>query len=223
MGEASSFGRLPLCLGCITRRSGGRARGVLEYPDGVISSVCSCLLGLSELGAQPCLEARRGFAPKADPLGGTLKAIERGQRRLPASGRIRELILGLLALSQQGGESLLGAPAGDRNRIPARLGVCTTLGDGREIELCDPSPETGNLDRELLGAFSGGCLQGQRPKPLSHVVLDVARPFDLGGNAGELEFGPVLAPLELAESRGLLDEMAPVFRPGGEYRVDLPL
>ena len=42
-------------------------------------------------------------------------------------------------------------------------------------------------------------------------------------DAGELELGPVLAALELAEPGRLLDEVAPVLRLRGEHRVDLAL
>jgi hypothetical protein len=43
------------------------------------------------------------------------------------------------------------------------------------------------------------------------------------GRPRELELGPMLAALELPESRRLLDEVAPVLRLRGEHRVDLAL
>ena len=152
-----------------------------------------------------------------------LEAVEGAERRLAAAGGVGQLVLGLLALLEQRGELLLRAAARDRDCVAASLGVGPALGDGEQVELRDPRPQRRDLDRELLGPLGGGRLERERAQPLAHLLLDVLRALDLGRDAGELELGPVLAALELAEPGGLLDEVAPVLRLRGEHRVDLAL
>ena len=76
---------------------------------------------------------------------------------------------------------------------------------------------------ELLRALGRGRLQGKRPEPLAHLFLDIARTLDLDRHATELQLGAVLAPLEAAEPRGLLDERAPLFRLRREDLLDTSL
>src|SRR4029077_20702928 len=90
-------------------------------------------------------------------------------------------------------------------------------------DLRDPRPQARDLDAELLRPLGSSRLQRERPEPLLHFRLDVARPLDLHGDARELQLGPVPARLEAAQARSLLDERPPLGRPRGEDGFDLAL
>ena len=190
---------------------------------GLVAAVGGGALGLGEIAAQALLELGRRLAAQHEPLARSLQAVERAERRLAPAGRVRQLVLGLLALLEQGRELLLGAATRDHDGVAARFGVGPAVGHGEEVELGDPRPQRRDLDRELLGPLGGGRLQRERAQPLAHLLLDVLRALDLDPDPGELELGPVLAALELAEPGGLLDEVAPVLRLRGEHGVDLAL
>src|SRR5581483_5574599 len=113
---------------------------------------------------------------------------------------------------------------------PCKRRCCPALGrlgepvvERGEIELCDTRAQLGELAPKLLRALGRRRLQRERAQPLAHLGLEVARALDLDGDARELELGAVLARLEAAEAGSLLDEGAPLLRPGGEDRLDLPL
>src|SRR5262249_10501939 len=63
----------------------------------------------------------------------------------------------------------------------------------------------------------------ERPQPLAHLGLEVARPLDLGRDARELQLSAMAAQLEPAEARGLLDERAALGRLRAEDGLDAPL
>ena len=79
------------------------------------------------------------------------------------------------------------------------------------------------LDAELLGALGSRGLERERPEPLAHFLLDVARALDLRRDARELQLRAVPARLELAEPRRLLQEHAPLGRLRPEDLLDLAL
>ena len=80
-----------------------------------------------------------------------------------------------------------------------------------------------DLAGQLLRPLGRRRLQRERPQPLPHLLLDVARALDLRRDASELELGAMPSALELAEAGSLLDERAAVLRLRREDRVDLPL
>ena len=223
MSEPGLLLRAAARLGRIASGGGGGVRRVLERPHRRVAAVGRRTLRLGELLAQPGLQACRRLAAQREPLGGALQPVEGSERGLALARGVGELLLGLLPLLQQRGQLLVGAAAGDRGGVPALLGFGATVGDGCEVELRDTGAQAGDLDRELLGALRRGRLQRERPQPLANLLLDVPRPLHLGRDTGELELGPVPAPLELAQPGGFLDERAAILRPGGEHGVDLAL
>ncbi len=180
-------------------------------------------LGVAQISSQARRAARPrppGAARAARPPPAAGRGPERG---LAPSGRVGQLLLGRLALGEQRREPLLRAAAAERGRGLALLRLGPPCLRGREIELRDARLQAGDLDGELLGALGRGRLQREGPQALAHLVLDVARPLDLGRDPGQLQLRAVLAPLELAEPGRLLDERPPVLRLGGEHGVDLAL
>ena len=83
--------------------------------------------------------------------------------------------------------------------------------------------QAGNLDPELLGALGGGGLERERPEPLLDFFFEIARAVDLDRDPGELQLGPVPAPLEPAEAGRLLDQLAPLGRLRVEHGLDTAL
>ncbi len=83
--------------------------------------------------------------------------------------------------------------------------------------------QPGKLLAELRGALGRGRLERERPQALAHLGLDVARALDLRCDSRKLQLGAVAAPLEAAEARGLLDELAPLGRLRAQYRLDASL
>ena len=223
MGEPGPLGRLAVSLGRVARGGRSRPAGILEPLHRLVSAICDGALGLRQVLSQALLQARRRFTPHQQSLTGTLQAVEGAESGLSATGRVGQLVLGPAALLEQRGQLLLGAAARDRDGVATRFRIGTAFGHRREIELRDPRPERGDLDRELLGALGRRCLESQRPQPLSHFLLDVLGPLDLRRDTRELELGAMLAALELAEAGGFLDEVAPVLRLRGEHGIDLAL
>ena len=220
---AGTLGRLTVGLGRVARRRRRRPGGVLENEHGLVAAIGRRALGLGEIAAQALLELDRRLASQHEPLGGSLQAVEGTERRLAPAGRVGQLVLGLLALLEQSSELFLRAAAGDHDGVAAGICVRPAVGHGEQVELSDPRPQRRDLDRELLGPLGGGRLERERAQPLAHFLLDVLRTLDLDPDPGELQLGPVLAALELAEPGRLLDEVAPVLRLRGEHGVDLAL
>ena len=158
-----------------------------------------------------------------DPLGGALQPVERLDRRLALPGGVGELLLGGVPLGEERGQLLLRAPAADPGRGLALLGRCPARVDGGEVELGDPRTQTRDLVRELLGPLGRRRLQRERTQPLAHLGLDVAGALDLDSDPVQLQLGAMLPPLELAETGGLLDQLAPLLRLRGQHRLDLAL
>ncbi len=98
----------------------------------------------------------------------------------------------------------------------ASLAVLESFRERREIDLGDPCAERGDLAAQLLGPLGGRRLERKRTEALLHLRLDVARAFDLHGDACELQLGAVLATLEPSEARCLLQQRAPLLRLGAE-------
>ena len=111
---------------------------------------------------------------------------------------------------------------GGRGRA-ARVDLVEPDVERGEIELGDAGVETRDLAAELLGALGRGRLQRERPEPLSHLGLDVARALHLDRDARELQLGSMSPRLEAPEPGGLLDERAPLGRTRREDRLDLAL
>src|SRR5207244_4008976 len=80
-----------------------------------------------------------------------------------------------------------------------------------------------DLARELLGALRRARLERERAQAFAHFVLEVARALDLRRDASKLQLGSVAAQLEAAETRGGLDEFAPLGRLRAEHRLDASL
>src|SRR4051812_10969776 len=80
-----------------------------------------------------------------------------------------------------------------------------------------------DLATELLGTLGRGRLQRERPEPLAHLGLDIARTLDLDGDTRELQLRAVPAGLEPPEPGRLFDECTPLGRTRSEDRLDLPL
>ena len=223
MREACALRRLTVGFRRVTCSTCRRLRGVLEHAHGLVAPVGDGLLGLGEIGPEPLLEPRRRFATQGKTFARSLKAVQRPERGLTAARCVGQLVLGLASLLEQRGEPFLRAAPRDRNGVAPRLGVGAPFGDGFEVELRDPGAQRRDLDDELLRTLRCRCLQGERTKALLDLLLDVTGPLDLDPDPRELELRTVLAPLELAEARGLLDQVASVLRPGGEDCVDLAL
>src|SRR5205823_9357460 len=100
---------------------------------------------------------------------------------------------------------------GERFRTPV-LGAGAAVGERGEIERGDRGLQALHLFAELLRALGGRGLERERPQPLAHLGLEVARALDLRRDAGELELGAVAAELEASEAGGFLDECAALGR-----------
>ena len=181
------------------------------------------LLGLGQLLGESRFQQPDRLAPEREALGGALKTVARAERRLPSAGRVGQLVLGAAALLEERLQALLRAPLRDRGRVAALLRRGVPLCHLGEVEIGDPRTEARDLDPELLGPLGCGRLQSERPEPLPHLGLDVARSLHLDGDTSELQLGAVAAPLELAEPGRLLEQRATVLRPGREHRLDLSL
>ena len=214
-GAACCRGRPRSC-----RRLGGRP---LELARRLVRDLARGGLGLAEVAAQTGQQALRALLPDRDPLGCALEPVEGLDRRLALPGGVGELLLGGVALGEERSQLLLRAPAADPGRGLALLGRCPARVDRGEIELGDPRTQTRDLVGELLGPLGGRRLQRERAQPLSHLGLDVAGALDLDPDPVQLQLGPMLPPLELAETGSLLDELAPLLRLRREHRLDLAL
>jgi hypothetical protein len=128
-----------------------------------------------------------------------------------------------VTLGEEGGQLLLRAAAPEPGGRLAFLGGDAAGLRRGEVELGDPRAKPRDLLGELLRPLGGRRLQRERPQPLLHLGLDVARALDLDPDPVQLQLRPVLAPLELAEAGSLLDELAPLLRLRGEHRLDLAL
>ena len=131
------------------------------------------------LRAEALEESGRGLRAELQALDAALKAVPRGDSSLPASGCVRELVLGARSIGKQALQPSLGAAFREQRGIapPFRLRAPgARLG---EIELGNARAQAGDLGRELLGAFGRRGLQRKRPQALAHLVLDVASALDL--------------------------------------------
>ena len=195
------------------------ARGRFELDrGGRIVRACSL-----ELGADRGSERARRLAAKLQALAAAAQPVERGSRLLARARGIGQLLFGLLALGDEGGDLLVEHAALLGGRDAAALCLRATLGEAHEVERRDRRLQAGDLDAELLGALGRGRLQGKRAQPLLDLVLEVAGALDLDADARELQLGAVLAALEAAEPGRLLDQLAPLLRLRVEHRLDAAL
>ncbi len=128
MRVARPLGRLAVGLGRVARRRGRRAGSVLENAHRLVAAVGSGALGLGEIASEPLLELGGRLAAQHEPLARSLEAVEGAERRLALAGRVRELVLGLLALLEQRGELLLRAAPCDHDCVASPLGVGAAVG-----------------------------------------------------------------------------------------------
>ena len=165
----------------------------------------------------------RAFLPERDPLARRLKPVERLDRGFPTPGRVGELLLGGVPLGEQCLQLLLRAAPREPGGGLALLRRLAPRVGGREVELGNPGAQADDLLGELLCALRRRRLQRERPKPLPHLGLDIAGPFDLNRDPVQLQLGPVPATLELPEAGRLLHELASFVGLGGEHCFDLAL
>ena len=176
--------------------AGARARAVpaRRAPRAPRARVRRGRAAAAQLGAQPFEQRLRAFASAA-PVARARCAGGRASRSPPrarpaasassSSARRRSSSSGVRAARRR---------ACVRARQPcAGLAVFEPLAQAGEIELGDARPQRRDLAAELLGALGRGRLQRERPQPLLHLGLDVARALDLDRDARELELGAVLA------------------------------
>ena len=119
MGASRPLRRLAVRLGRVAGGGRSGSAGLLEALNGLVAAIGGGALGVREVASQPLLQPCRRFAPEHQALARALQAVERGERRLPAAGGVRQLLLGALALLEQGGQLLLGASARDRDGVAA--------------------------------------------------------------------------------------------------------
>jgi len=168
-------------------------------------------------------QRRGGLAPEPEPLCAAAQQVQSLQRLLALARRVGELLLRPTPLGEHCLEPLLGVRAGRRRSMAPLLHLAQPLLQPRDVELGDARAQPCDLAGELLRALGGGRLQGERTEALLDLLLEVARPLDLDGDARELQLGAVTPRLEAAEAGGLLDERAALVGLGGEDRLDLAL
>ena len=218
-----ALGSLPAFAGGVARGCARLAGGALERLQRLVRARLAGPPRLGEVGLEPAGHDPRRFAANRESLACSLESVERAEGGLPGAGRVGELQLDRFAVCEHAREPLLRRSAGERRRLTPLVGLGAPCLDAREIEPRDAGAEAGDLDDELLGPLRGRCLERERPQALAHLVLDVLRALDLGGDAGQLQLGAVPAPLELPEPGGLLDERPAVGGLRREHGVDLPL
>ena len=128
MRETRPLGCLALGLGRVACRRGRRAGRLLEPAHRLVAAVGRGALRLGEIAAQSLLEPGGRLAAQREPLARSLQAVEGAERGLAPAGRVRQLVLGLLALLEQRRQLLLRAAARDRDCVAARLGVGAAVG-----------------------------------------------------------------------------------------------
>ena len=176
-----------------------------------------------QLEAQRRRQRRRRLATQHDALAVAPQPVERCGRLFAGAGGIGELLFGPLTFGDEGCDPFV-------ERVPLGGGLGTacvclapSLGEADKVERCDRCLQPGNLEPELLGALGGGGLERERPQPLAHLVLEVARALDLNGNARQLQLRTVATALEAAEPGRLLDQLAPFLWLRVEHGLDPPL
>src|SRR5262249_48074000 len=176
-----------------------------------------------EIRLQTLEQPLRALAPQTDALARAAQPVQRGSRLLASARRVGELFLCLRALLQERLDLLVDPPARELCSRPALRALRQSLLERPEIELCDARMQGGDLAAQLLGALGGGCLQRERAQTLAHLVLDVSRARDLCRDTRELQLSAMLAPLEAAEARSLLDEVPPLLGMVGDDLLDAAL
>ena len=176
-----------------------------------------------ELGAQRRAQGCGRLAAQRDALAAAPQPVQRRGRLLAGAGGIGELLLGALALGDEGVDLQVERSALLGRRGPAPFGLGSALGEAGEVERRDRRLQARDLDPELLGPLGCGRLQRQRAKPLLDLLLEIARAVDLHRHAGELQLGAVPAALEPAEAGRLLDQLAALGRLRVEHGLDAAL
>src|SRR5262249_51483726 len=178
------------------------------------SSSASRASSVAAASPPPAARARRG-GPR-QPGGG-------GAAPPPLPPRAGQLAPPLAPLFEYGREPLVCSPPCQRRSRASLLDRRPPLVDRREVELGDPGLQACDLHGKLLGPLRRGRLQRERTQPLAHLIPHRAGALRLRRGPGQVELGAMLPPLELAETRRLLDEGSAVRRLGREHGVDLAL
>ena len=88
--------------------------------------------------------------------------------------RLRELLLGAMALGEQAAQRLVSALALELGRGLPLLDLGQPLLDALELGRSDAAAEPLELDAKLLCPLSGGRLQRKRPQALANLVLEIS-------------------------------------------------
>jgi hypothetical protein len=134
--------------------------------------------------------------------------------------RLGELLLGAMALGEQAAQRVVAALALELGRCFPFADLGQLLLDSLELGRGDAPSVMFEVDAKLLRALGSGSLERERTQAFAHLVFEVARAFRLDLDAGKLQLRSVPAALELAESRRLLDQRAPLGRLGREDLLD---
>ena len=99
----------------------------------------------------------------------------------------------------------------ERDRLLPLLEARAALARSPRDRAAPGEPAGGAISPDSRSARSAADrLERERPEPLSHLLLDVARALDLRCDARELQLGAMPPRLELPEPRRLLQEDAPL-------------
>ena len=177
-----------------------------------------------ELDAQRRRQRRGRLATQDDSLAAAAQAIERRGRLFAGAGGVGELLFGALTLGDEARRSARRATRRSAAVFALRASASPRRSASRArsrvaIAACRRAISSPSFSaRSAAVAWSAS---GRRR--LLHLVLEVARPLDLHGDAGELQLGAVASALEAAEARRLLDQLAPLVRLRVEHGLDTPL
>ena len=175
------------------------------------------------LGRHVAQALRQGLPARGQALGsgGQGDAVGRGPLLLAQDAR--QLGLGLRAaradLGQAGGCGVALGPRGAQLALALGPRAARVGQGGRE----QSQAGLGDLPAEHLGALGCGGLQLERAQARPQLALDVPRALEIGGDARELGLGALPASLELAQSRGLLDQPTALVRSRQQHLIDRAL
>ena len=173
-----------------------------------------------EIAAQRRGQRCGGLPAQHDALAAAPEPIQRRGCSLTCACGVGQLLLGRLALGDQGRDLLVEGPSLRGSGDAPPLGLGASLREAGEIERRDRGLQPSDLDAELLCPLRRCRLQRERPQPLLHLVLEVAGALDLDRHACELQLRAVAAALEAPEPGRLLDQLAPLLRLRVEHRLD---
>src|SRR5262249_44907354 len=176
-----------------------------------------------EIGAQYVEQRLSALASQLESFARAAQPVQQRGRLFAPARRIGELFLGSPPLFQQRIELLVGVLAREQRGRAPTVAVLQTLLQLGEVELGDTCAQRRDLAAQLLSALGRSRLQRERSQPLLHLGLDVARSLDLDPDAGELQLGAMLPPLEAAEAGGFLQQLTALFGLRAEDLLDAAL